>query len=68
MLLEILTPLMLASTPATLEVIEDVRYSHEQQMSIGKIELAQRMSTYTMNGTQTFDFQGRPYDSDMDND
>lgn len=69
MLLEILTPLMLATSPATVLPNEDVRYSHEQQMTIGNDELAYgNVSTFTSNGTQTFDFQGRPWDADSDRD
>jgi hypothetical protein len=68
MFLEALTPLMLATTPATVKLDEDVRYSHEQQMSVGKVDLAFRISTFTANGTQTFDYNGRPWDADSDND
>lgn len=69
----LLTPLMLASATTTVDVPAS-QYTHGQQVQAG-FQLAQYntqtflcTSTFTASGTQTFDFQGRPYDSDSDRD
>ncbi len=60
MIAEIITPLMLATTPLKIDVDKPV-YSHVEQKQI----VAQyRPATY--NATQTFDYSGRPRDSDND--
>lgn len=69
MLIELLTPLMLASTPATITLNENVVYSHEAQSQVGENgPISQNMKTFTYNGTQTYDYKGRPNDSDNDSD
>ena len=63
MIVELLTPLVIATAPVRIDVPE-LSYSHEQQMSVS---LASETTSYgTWNGTQTFDFQGRPHDADND--
>jgi hypothetical protein len=65
MLIELITPLVLATAPMTITVTEPLKYSHEkQQVQAEGYQVAQRMPT--MNGTQTFDWNGRPNDSDTD--
>jgi hypothetical protein len=61
MILELLTPLMLATSPMSLTT-EPTTYSHEQQMSSVKSGTL----SFTMNGTRTYDFQGKPNDADAD--
>ena len=66
MILALITPLVLATAPITIQQVEPLKYSHETQSveATPQIILAQRMITF--NGTQTFDFNGRPNDSDND--
>ncbi len=70
MLIELLTPLMLASAPATVPPTTiDLKYDHALQRSVGNnkgLQLA--YSTFTANGTQTYGYNGRPTDSDSDSD
>jgi hypothetical protein len=62
MLIELITPLVLATAPMSITVPE-TQYSHKTQAAeIGVLH--QRQPTY--NGTQTFGINGRPYDSDND--
>jgi hypothetical protein len=65
MLLELITPLLLASEPITVDVV-DPSYDHATQVSASVEQ--KTISTTTFNGTQTFDFQGKPRDSDADTD
>lgn len=69
----LLTPLMLASATTAFDVPAS-QYAHEQQLQAG-FQLAQYntqtllcVSTFTASGTQTFDYNGRPFDSDSDRD
>ena len=71
MLIEMITPLILATAPAVVTVPE-VKYDHLLQVSkrvdvkTGRpVEVAQYRPV-TFNGTQTFDYQGKPRDSDND--
>jgi putative ATP-grasp target RiPP len=70
MLIELLTPLMLASAPATVpQTTADLKYDHALQRSVGNnkgLQLA--WSTMTASGTQTYGVNGRPFDSDNDSD
>jgi hypothetical protein len=67
----LLTPLMLvAAAPSA--AFDAPIYSHQAQTTAG-VQLAQFrtafcMTTSTAAGTQTFDYQGRPWDSDSDSD
>jgi putative ATP-grasp target RiPP len=70
MLIELITPLILATAPTTITVPE-VKYDHVLQVSrqvevkTGRpVEVAQRPTTW--NGTQTYDYNGKPRDSDND--
>lgn len=67
----LLTPLMLV-TAAPSAAFDAPIYSHQAQTTAG-VQLAQYrtilcMTTATANGTQTFDYQGRPWDADSDSD
>lgn len=62
MLIELITPLMLATSPMILNV-EPTTYSHEQQISMYKPD---SVLNYTTNGTRTYDWQGKPNDADND--
>lgn len=53
---------MLATSPMTL-VLEPTSYNHEQQVS--KSANGGPLS-YTSSGTRTYDFSGKPNDSDND--
>jgi hypothetical protein len=64
MIVELITPLMLATAPMTISAVEPLKYSHEQQAVEAPYTVAQRNTTW--NGTRTFDFQGKPNDADND--
>jgi hypothetical protein len=63
MLIELITPIMLASAPMTI-VVPEGNYDHGSQVSTykGLTKLA-----LTMNGTQTYGADGHPRDADNDN-
>lgn len=70
MLPALLTPLMLAVAPIQIDV-GTLTYDHvSQQSSEGSSAstMATSTPTSTYNGTQTFDYQGHPKDSDQDTD
>ena len=71
MLLELLTPLIIAAEPVRIDVPEG-KYDHETQVMVYKnvpkadsFEVAQ-IRQATFNGIRTFDFQGNPRDADND--
>lgn len=59
MIIEMLTPLMLATAPIRIDV-EQPKYDHVSQ----KNETVVAWSTY--GGTRTFDYRGQPSDNDSD--
>jgi hypothetical protein len=62
MLIELLTPLMLATAPVRIDIPEST-YTHANQVN----ERTEGTSTqFTFNGTQTFAPNGRPSDNDSD--
>lgn len=64
MIIELITPLMLATAPMIVPT-EPLKYSHEtQQVQSQGYLIAQKLST--PGSTQTFDGTGRPRDSDSD--
>ena len=64
MLVELITPLMIATAP-TAVIVQDVeKYSHETQI-VARANTKDELSL-TINGTQTFGPNGRPMDSDAD--
>jgi hypothetical protein len=64
MLIEIITPLMLATTPIAIVVDQPVQYNHGSQMVA--LNSAKEILSWTTSGTQTFGGNGRPSDSDND--
>jgi len=60
MIIELLTPLMLATAPMRIDVATP-EYDHQLQKNT---TVAWQQVTY--NGTQTFDYNGRPHDADND--
>ena len=65
MLIELITPLVLATSPMAIIVPESATYNHgTQQVESPSFQVAQRPITF--NGTQTFGGDGRPRDSDTD--
>jgi hypothetical protein len=71
MLIELITPLILATAP-TVVTVPEVKYDHLLQVSkqvdvkTGRpVEVAQYRQP-TFNGTQTFDAYGKPRDADND--
>ena len=67
MLIELLTPLMLATAPATFSMPETLTYSHSIQSQVGD-NGETSYTTYTSGGTQTFGVDGKPWDNDNDTD
>jgi hypothetical protein len=63
MLVELITPLMLASAPQAVTAGSPM-YDHASQSAYGSNKSANVVVSYA--STQTYDFQGRPNDSDMD--
>ena len=70
MIIEILTPLMLATSPVTFEPAAPSVYDHSVQRVIPSEPHVQttQYRTYTASGTQTYAYNGRPNDSDNDTD
>jgi putative ATP-grasp target RiPP len=65
----LLTPFLLMMAPTSISNI-DVEYDHEKQLNLlgDGTEMVATLATNTFNGTQTFDWQGNPMDSDNDSD
>jgi hypothetical protein len=63
MLAQLLTPLLIATAPMTV-IVPEMQYNHGTQMVERPVEEIYQSRTW--NGTQTFDWQGRPNDSDND--
>jgi len=64
MLVELITPLILATAPTAIVASEPVQYNHGTQMVA--MNSSKDVLSYTVNGTRTYDFQGKPNDSDSD--
>jgi hypothetical protein len=66
MIIALITPLVLATAPITIQQVEPLKYSHETQSveATSQVILAQRQMTF--GGTQTYDVSGRPWDNDND--
>lgn len=64
MIIELLTPLMLATAPMRIDVAAPI-YDHQTQKNISVAGWTTPKSL-TFNGTQTFDYNGRPSDADND--
>ncbi|MDR3558759.1 MAG: hypothetical protein P4L61_04475 [Candidatus Pacebacteria bacterium] len=69
MLVELLTPFMLVTSPATFPPLPPARYDHHSQRLISEGEKTKTAyNTFTSNGTQTYAYNGRPSDADNDQD
>lgn len=64
MLIELITPLMLASSPMTVTVDSHEKYSHAQQAVVSQDGAISAFPTY--GATQTYSGNGRPSDNDND--
>lgn len=62
-----LTPADLSAKPDFFEPVF-AEFDYLDQKNLATSPLMTGMGTPTFNGTQTFDFNGRPSDSDQDND
>jgi len=67
MLVELITPLMLATAPTTV-VMPEVEYNHKTQQSevVAQWTGVPTPYTKTPNGTRTYSGNGAPVDSDND--
>ena len=71
MLIELITPLILATAP-TVVTVPEVKYDHVLQVSrqvevkSGQPVQVAQYTQPTIHGTQTYDYQGKPRDSDND--
>jgi len=60
----LITPMLIASEPMAITIDEiQTKYSHDQQTVVSLNDTPIYM---TFSGTQTFDFNGKPSDSDND--
>ncbi len=68
MIAELITPLMLATAPMSITTTEPLKYDHETQViTQPSTQLAQGWGRpQTLGATRTYDFNGRPNDSDND--
>lgn len=57
----------IAVTPDKFEIVFPT-YDHKAQKSLGTTPAMSGMGTPTFNGTQTYNHNGQPSDSDQDND
>lgn len=64
MIIELLTPLLLAHEPAQIDV-PAISYSHATQAADNASPVPWGT---TYNATRTFDSRGQPFDNDADND
>lgn len=64
MIVELLTPLVIATAPVRIDLPE-IAYSHETQVSVARADVT-GYGYPTVSATQTFDGAGRPMDSDND--
>ena len=64
MILELITPLLLATAPMSIVIPEEMKYSHQTQQI--EQSYTQMAAAPTWNGTRTYDYKGRPSDSDSD--
>lgn len=65
MLIELITPLMLATSPMIITV-EPLKYSHETQRAQSSDTQLAQYRPQTIGGTRTYDYSGKPWDNDND--
>jgi hypothetical protein len=66
MIVELITPLMLATAPMTITTAELLQYNHAQQTVEAPSTLVAQYRPTTYGATQTYDVTGRPWDNDND--
>ena len=70
-IIALLTPIILGVMPKMLD-LSDEKFDYDHKLQTGlngaKAENANTLKTNTWNGTQTFDYSGKPFDSDNDTD
>lgn len=68
MITELLTPLVLAATPAIVEIDKTAKYDHEKQVVVAGLGGGCGLGGCrgTVAGTQTYGGDGRPVDNDSD--
>jgi hypothetical protein len=67
MLIELLTPLVIASAPIAITIPDEIKYDHASQLSVVVAwDGTPQPYTKTPNGTRTFSGNGTPIDSDND--
>ena len=67
MLIELVTPLLIATTPIAITVPEEIKYDHKTQQAVQVAwDGTPTPWTKTPNGTRTFSGNGTPIDSDND--
>jgi len=66
----LLTPLVLAVNPVTVDASKAIEYDHETQVVSAEegVDGYQTMTSTTFNGTQTYGYDGKPSDNDNDSD
>jgi hypothetical protein len=64
MLIELLTPLVLATAPTAITVDDQIKYSHETQSVVAFNDNGP--ISFTANGTRTYSGNGTPMDADSD--
>jgi hypothetical protein len=72
MIIELLTPLMLTTVPVSLTEVAPTVYDHSAQRVISEAGSEYKQTaqyrTVSGNGTQTYAYNGRPFDADNDSD
>ena len=66
MLIELITPLMLATAPMAITVEDKISYSHETQSVVAFNNGGTNYGLGTISGTRTYSGNGTPNDSDND--
>ena len=64
MLIELITPLLIATAPTTVIVQDTDMYSHDTQVVARSG--SDGANSFTAGGTRTYDFSGKPFDNDND--
>jgi hypothetical protein len=64
MIIELITPLLIATAPTAIISDQHVVYSHQTQTVVSQDGTSP--VSYTSSATRTFDWQGKPNDADND--
>lgn len=69
MIIELITPLILATAPAAITIDDQLKYNHQTQQTEQVYKTGDKVTQYrqlTYNGTQTYNANGKPFDADND--